>query len=558
MASTYNTEPPPTAFCTLHTTAGPITFSLFAQQAPLASRNFLQHILDGYYDNSTFHRVVPGFVIQGGDPTGTGEGGSSIYEDAEFEHGPDGEKVVFGDELHSRLRFNRRGLLGMAKMETGAGHNYGSQFFVTLGDCRAELDGKCTMFGRVEGEGIYNVVRIAEGELVEGTERPAWPVKITRGEVVELPKGESWQGMKRREKLATRTTEEDKGAPKKRPNKKKGGKALLSFGGEEGEDEGPVVVKKAKFNTSLIDHENNVPNGTASKSGKPAKKPTRKRLSASPSPSPEAISSKPPNHHRKPSLHDPSTQLPLPDPESPRSSPSPSPSPEPTTKSALTETNAAIAALKASMRRDVAPAAEPKKKKSALEQLIPETSIRGRKRRHDGTTTTTTVEDDAMKMFNMFKARLEGAIAADTTTATSTSKPSKTATNGTHLSSSLTAAAADQADADEEEQLCDLHFIVNCQSCKSWLQNPSDDTATTTHNATADDDPDDTTWMTHVLSFEKDRLGKDLTWKRKGEEELVVIDPREKEREIKGKGKGKAKEGGREWDRDREVRRRER
>ena len=73
---------------------------------------------------------------------------------------------VFGDEIHSRLRFGRRGLVGMAK-GTGGGGGYGSQFFITLGDCRAELDGKCTMFGRVEGDGIYNVVKIAEGELVD-------------------------------------------------------------------------------------------------------------------------------------------------------------------------------------------------------------------------------------------------------------------------------------------------------------------------------------------------------------------------------------------------------
>ena len=112
-------------------------------------------------------------MIQSGDPSGTGEGGQSIYEDAEFERYDEdwarvcgkeaGEKIVFGDEVHSRLKFNRRGLVGLAKDSVGG---YGSQWFVTLGDCRSELDGRMTMFGRVEGEGIYNVVKIAEGERV--------------------------------------------------------------------------------------------------------------------------------------------------------------------------------------------------------------------------------------------------------------------------------------------------------------------------------------------------------------------------------------------------------
>ena len=145
MSSHYNTEPPATGSVRLHTTAGPLDISLFAKQTPLTCRNFLQHILDGYYDSTPFHRVVPGFVIQGGDPTGTGDGGQNIYDDREFERDPKtGDKVIFGDELHSRLKFNRRGLLGMAKMDEST---YGSQFFVTLGDARAQLEGKCTMFG---------------------------------------------------------------------------------------------------------------------------------------------------------------------------------------------------------------------------------------------------------------------------------------------------------------------------------------------------------------------------------------------------------------------------
>lgn len=95
--------------------------------------------------------------------------------------------------------------------------------------------------------------------------------------------------------------------------------------------------------------------------------------------------------------------------------------------------------------------------------------------------------------------------------------------------------AAQSADDDEEAHLCDLHFIANCQSCQSW----------DTHlGGEQDGDPedDDRGWLSHALSFEKDRLGKDLTWKRKNEE-LSVIDPREKEKTLKEEKKAKRGEG---------------
>ena len=104
MSQLYNLEPQPTAKVILNTTAGDIELELFAKQTPITSRNFLQLCLDGYYDDTIFHRLVPGFVIQGGDPTGTGSGGESSLEDGQ----------PFQDEFHTRLRFNRRGLLGMA------------------------------------------------------------------------------------------------------------------------------------------------------------------------------------------------------------------------------------------------------------------------------------------------------------------------------------------------------------------------------------------------------------------------------------------------------------
>ena len=546
MASTYNTEPPPTATVLLHTTAGPITLSLFAAQTPLTCRNFLQHLIDGYYDNTPFHRVVPGFVIQGGDPTGTGEGGENIYDEDEEEFGrlnapwakvlrkEVGERVVLGDEVHGRLRFNRRGLVGMAKDGMGG---YGSQWFVTLGDARAELDGRMTMFGRVEGEGIYNVMKIAEGEVVEGSERPVYPVRVERGEVLAWPKGEAWEGMRARVRVERRVVEEEKGKEGKGKKKKgKAGKVMLSFA-DEGEEEVVVRPGKAKFNTKLFAGEEvegegvkatangrpktklaPVPEAAQEVAGPPppAKTSTtvhRKRKSPSPDPTPIPLHSpEPPSKRRKPSFHDTTTQLPLRDEESP--SRSPTPEVQPSKQSAL---DAEIAALKVSMRRDVAVVPEKAKKKSALEELIPETSIKGRKRPRPGEGGTG--DAATLKMLNAFKARLDGVVRED---GGSTNRRAVKA-NGKINSDE---AAAKDGDEAEEAALCDLHFIANCRSCRNWDQND----AHGNHDLSDDDGKE---WMAHALSFEKDRLGKDLTWKRKTEEELVVIDPREKERAIK-------------------------
>ena len=554
MSSSYTTEPPPTATVLLHTTAGPLTLSLFAQQTPLTCRNFLQHCLDGYYSKCTFHRISPGFVIQTGDPTSTGEGGENIYEqDAENECLDEkwarvlgkekGERIVFGDEIHSRLKFNRRGLVGMAKGE-GKGAAYGSQFFVTLGDCRQELDGKCTMFGRVEGDGIYNVVKVAEGELVEGTERPIYPEKILSTEIVDMPKGEAWDSMRRRERTAIRQTV---GLVKKKEKpKKKAGKQMLSF--DDGEESGdvPVRPKKAKFNTALIEAREGDERPLINSKSKAEKPPPTRGKSPSPPPQ-QSIPAKrkadsvdrtpSPNHHRKPSFHDSTTQLPLRNDESPSRSQSSSQSPLPRRKSSASKSKSAleaeIAALKQSMRRTSPTRTESNYKKSALEAMIPETATRGRKRPRPGDNMATSKADaGALKMLNAFRARLDKADHADE--APSVSKGKSTA-NGSKTNG--TKDEAPFAD-DEEAQVCDLHFIANCQSCSNW--NDAD-----MHNQ--EDDEDERAFLSHALKFGKDMLGKDLDWKKKDrnrdfDDGLMVIDPREKEREIKSKGRGKERD----------------
>ncbi|XP_003392111.3 PREDICTED: peptidyl-prolyl cis-trans isomerase CWC27 homolog [Amphimedon queenslandica] len=135
MSSIYITEPPTKGKVPLKTTLGDIDIELWSKEAPLACRNFIQLCLEDYYNDTIFHRVVFEFVAQGGDPTGTGEGGESIYG------------LPFKDEFHQRLKFNRRGLVGMANR--GKNDNT-SQFFITLGRTD-ELNNKNTLFGKVRG-----------------------------------------------------------------------------------------------------------------------------------------------------------------------------------------------------------------------------------------------------------------------------------------------------------------------------------------------------------------------------------------------------------------------
>ncbi|RDW92876.1 putative peptidyl-prolyl cis-trans isomerase [Aspergillus mulundensis] len=538
MSAHYATEPAPTASATLNTTFGPLHIALFAKQTPLTCRNFLQHCMDNYYAGTIFHRIVPDFIIQGGDPKGTGSGGTSIYEYPEFEYDPDArdpnEKVVLRDELHSRLRFNRRGLVGMAKSEDGT---YGSQFFITLANTERELNGQCTLFGRIEGDTLYNMLKIADAERIEGTERPVYPVKVTSCEVGDL--GPFVDKVKKRQIVATGAKTEEKPAAKKK-KKAKPGKALLSFGGddEEGEEDIPIRPAKPKFNPTLVTDTKLPEKGPSTKdSSSQARKRPR-----SPSPKRERQPSPPPKD--RPKTPDHANQLPLPDPESPARSPSP-----PTKQSFLSRTNAEIENLKASMRRTVhAPAAETKPK-SALEAMIPQTAIRGRKRPLPGSvnassatngiagfSSSNSAEAEALKMFNAFKSKLEN---SDSQPTTSTKRPSTTKPEG-----------KENDDEDEESQLCDLHFIANCQSCQSW-----DNDAEGGADTAADDDANDSGWLSHQLQFGKDTLGKDLKWKREHQDvdTLMVIDPREKEKELAGTKRGKGR--GLERDRERERKR---
>lgn len=127
---------------TFSTDLGDIVVELHADKAPVTVNNFVFLAREGYYDGTTFHRVIKGFMVQGGDPTGTGRGGPGY---------------TFGDEFDPTLKHDGPGVLSMAN--AGPGTN-GSQFFITH-VATPHLDGRHSVFGRV-AEGMDVVMAIPE------------------------------------------------------------------------------------------------------------------------------------------------------------------------------------------------------------------------------------------------------------------------------------------------------------------------------------------------------------------------------------------------------------
>ncbi len=126
------------------TVKGDITVELFADKTPITVNNFVFLAREGYYDNTVFHRVIPDFMVQGGDPTGTGRGGPGYR---------------FQDEFDSSLKHDKPGTLSMAN--AGPGTN-GSQFFLTHVPT-PHLDGRHSVFGHVV-EGLDVLMSIAVRE----------------------------------------------------------------------------------------------------------------------------------------------------------------------------------------------------------------------------------------------------------------------------------------------------------------------------------------------------------------------------------------------------------
>ena len=144
----------------LQTNQGDIELKLWPEVAPKACENFLGLVKKGYYNGIVFHRVIKNFMIQGGDPTGTGRGGESIWGNS------------FQDEVKSSVTFDRKGLLAMAN----AGPNTnGSQFFITTIPT-PWLNMKHTIFGEVVSG--YDVVEKIENTAVGAADRPVQEQKI--------------------------------------------------------------------------------------------------------------------------------------------------------------------------------------------------------------------------------------------------------------------------------------------------------------------------------------------------------------------------------------------
>ncbi|SCE87936.1 peptidyl-prolyl cis-trans isomerase A (cyclophilin A) [Micromonospora coriariae] len=166
-------------YATLHTNAGPIRLELFPNHAPKTVRNFID-LAEGnreytdprtgqpgsgpYYDGTISHRVISGFMVQMGDPTGTGRGGPGYK---------------FADEFHPELRFDRPYLLAMAN--AGPGTN-GSQFFITVSPT-PHLNNRHTIFGQVADEQSVKVVDAIANTPTGPSDRPLQDVVIERVEI---------------------------------------------------------------------------------------------------------------------------------------------------------------------------------------------------------------------------------------------------------------------------------------------------------------------------------------------------------------------------------------
>ena len=146
----------------LETNQGIIEIKLMPEVAPKACENFSKLVESGYYNGIIFHRVIKGFMVQGGDPTGTGRGGDSIW------------KKPFEDEVNSSAQFDDAGILAMAN--AGPGTN-GSQFFITCAKT-PWLNMRHTIFGKVVSG--YDVVQKIENTDVDASDKPIKEQKIIK------------------------------------------------------------------------------------------------------------------------------------------------------------------------------------------------------------------------------------------------------------------------------------------------------------------------------------------------------------------------------------------
>ena len=152
-------DPNKTYVATIETSLGTVVVELYPQDAPGHVNSFVFLAREGFYDGVIFHRVIPGFMIQGGDPTGTGRGGPGYK---------------FADEFHPELQFDKPYLLAMAN--AGPGTN-GSQFFITVGKT-PHLNRRHTIFGEVADQASRDVVDGIDRTSTDRFDRPSDDIVI--------------------------------------------------------------------------------------------------------------------------------------------------------------------------------------------------------------------------------------------------------------------------------------------------------------------------------------------------------------------------------------------
>ncbi|ORZ13197.1 hypothetical protein BCR42DRAFT_378425 [Absidia repens] len=497
MSNIYALEPHTNAKVILHTTKGDIEFELWGKEAPKATRNFIQLCMEGYYDNTIFHRIVPDFIVQGGDPTGTGHGGESIYEEE------------FPDEFHSRLRFNRRGLVGMAN--TGENDN-GSQFFITL-DRADELTKKHTLFGRVAGDTLFNVMKMTELE-VDNNNRPLYPPKIKTTEIVINPFDDIVPRISEREKLVALQREQQKlneSKPKKVKKEKKK-LNLLSFG-EEAEELSPETTRKTKMKSShdFIDASTET-RSTLLQEGlpnEPTESPNNARSSrisskqkSPPPPSLSSSSSSSTSATIKPADHSASKKAPS------------------TKKKQETKSSDSVKPSKTLTAKE------------KIEQL--KNDIKNISRRDEDSHSD---DDHGKEKVSLLQQEREKYQKAGKVIMGGSKGRKAKSNNGDDTFARLMAFQNKLSSAKEvaplakqEEAPCKNHGIPGCESCNDIV----------VEDSLKDDDPDN--WMAHKLVFDKDLKGKDLLQRKETVDDYVVLDPRDKEMMAKQKAFEKDKQ----------------
>ena len=492
MASSYNVEPPPYGRVLIQTTMGPLDVELFTKETPQTCRSFIQLCLEGYYDNIIFHRIIKDFIVQTGDPTGTGTGGEAAT--------PDG---VLKDEFHSRLRYNRRGLVGMAN--SGEKDDNGSQFFITL-SATPELERKNTLFGRIAaGDTIYNVLRIGELE-VDKMDRPLHPPRIISIEVTEnpftdiVPRSTAAERQERQRQLEA---EKQKEVVKKA---KKRNKALLSFGDDEGEEE--TVVKTKVKSIYDLDGTSQKPLEIPEEPPKPKKDQKKGSIKGPLKPAVETPSRETVDLTQSTPSLPKSFAAPVPivvDDTSPPDEPEPVKRAPPT--ASLEDQIASLKSqLKGLKKRQPEQEQEPEPSKRGKKLLESEISkyigtgkaILGKRSRNNRR------EDDTLSKLTNFQKKILGTAPVEEAT-----KPTE----------------------DVEQEACELHNVPGCMSCFDRFGEQPDE-----------DDPK-SLWG-HKLVFAKDMFGKDEKYRfeRQGEE-LEVIDPRERAKEFAEQEKHSRHEG---------------